>query len=164
VQTAQEVMMYTIDTSVHVNALHPAEPGSTDSQAFLEYVFTHGLPVASPTLLLVEVAAAIARAFDDRGYGIALSQALRSLPSQTFISLDESLAEEASQLAAEYRLRGADAVFAAVARREKATLVTLDRQQLERLSAPIAVLRPVEALGRLRVPKPRAARKRSSSS
>ena len=141
--------MYTLDTSVHINALNPAEEGSKESQTFLEQLHRRPWPVFSPTLLLVEVAAVTARALDDAGQGLALAQAVHDLPGQVWVPLDESLADEASRLAAEHRLRGADAVYAAVARRYGTTLVTRDRQQLERLRPVLPVLTPAEALTRL---------------
>ena len=141
--------MFTIDASVHVNALSPAETGSPESQLFLERVSRHPWPVFSPTLLLVEVAAAIARVFDDAGQGQAVAQAIRGLPGQMWIPLDEALAEEAARLASEHRLRGADAVYAAVARRYGTTLVTRDRQQLARLQPALPVLTPDKALAQL---------------
>ncbi|OGO27682.1 MAG: hypothetical protein A2Z16_05435 [Chloroflexi bacterium RBG_16_54_18] len=139
--------MFTIDASVHINAINPSEAGSTESQAFLSLVRERTLPVVSPTLLLVEVAAAVARAFDNPAQGIALSQALRLLPGHTWIPLDDLLAGEASRLGAEHRLRGADAVYAAVARRYQTTLVTVDRQQLSRLSPILKVQQPGEVIG-----------------
>ena len=51
-----------------------------------------------------------------------------------------------ARLAAHYRLRGADAVYAAVAQRAEATLITADRQQLERLEGAVPILSPVQAL------------------
>lgn len=141
--------MFTIDASVHVNALSPAETGSLESQLFLERVSRHPWPVFSPTLLLVEVAAAIARVFDDAGQGQAVAQAIRGLPGQMWIPLDEILAEEAVRLASEHRLRGADAVYAAVAQRYETTLVTRDRQQLERLGPALPVLTPDQAFAQL---------------
>jgi predicted nucleic acid-binding protein len=141
--------MFTVDTSVHVNALNPSEEGSGDSQAFLEQVHKRPWPVFSPTLLLVEIATAVARAKDDAGQGIAVGQAVRGLPGQVWVPLDVQLADDAAQLGAEYRLRGADAVYAAVARQCRTTLVTRDRQQLERLSPVLVVLSPSEALARL---------------
>ncbi len=136
--------MFTIDASVHINALNSAEAGSSASQAFLARIHKEGLPVYSPTLLLVEVAAAVARAFDSPAQGIALAKALRLIPGQAWIALDESLADEAGALGAELRLRGADAIYAAVARRYKTTLVTTDQQQIQRLSKILDVRQPAE--------------------
>jgi predicted nucleic acid-binding protein len=125
--------VYTIDASVHINALNPAEKGSAESQAFLQKVYQEALTVYSPTLLWVEVAAALARVFDSPAQGIALAQALRILPGHIWVPLDEDLAGQAYVIAAEHRLRGADAVYAAVARRYQTTLVTTDQQQINRL-------------------------------
>jgi predicted nucleic acid-binding protein len=139
-------MMFTIDASVHINALNPNEIGSSDSQAFLEQAYQLQKSIFSPTLLLVEIAAAVSRVFDDADRGIALAEAIRFLPRQTWLPLDEALAQEAGMLAAKYRLRGADAVYAAVAQRSNAILITLDEQQLQRLSPVMDVRKPVDAL------------------
>jgi predicted nucleic acid-binding protein len=95
---------------------------------------------------LVELAAATARALDDGALALELTQAVRGLPGQAWISLDDDLAVEAAHLGAEARLRGADAVYAAVARRFGATLITRDRQQLERLAPLLPVATPEEIL------------------
>jgi predicted nucleic acid-binding protein len=141
--------MFSIDASVHINALNPTEHGSAESQSFLERLRGQSWPVFSPTLLLVEIATSVARAKNDTPSGIAIAQAVRGIPGQVWVPLDDALAEEAARLGAEYRLRGADAVYAAVAKRYGATLVTWDRQQLERLPATLPVLTPSEALARL---------------
>jgi predicted nucleic acid-binding protein len=146
--------MFTIDASVYVNALRPPEVGSADSQSFLGYVTDHSLPVVSPTLLLVELAAVLARGHDNASDSIALAWAMQAFPNYSWRPLNLELARTASVLAAQYRLRGADAVYAAVAQQESLVLVTLDRQQLERLSPLLKVQRPVEALHSLRRSRP----------
>ena len=138
--------MYTIDASVHLSALNPAETHSAASQAFLELVQQQAVPLFCPTLLLVEVAAAVARVFGDAERAVALVTALRGLPNQTLVPLDDALANLAARLAAVARLRGADAVYAAVAQHYSTTLVTLDRQQLDRLPPDVRTARPAEAL------------------
>lgn len=138
--------MYTIDASVHVSALNPTEAGSADSQAFLAQVQRQRVPLFCPTLLLVEVAAAIACVLDDIGRAVALAMELRGWPNQILVSLDEPLADRAADLAATARLRGADAVYAAVAQQYGTVLVTLDRQQLERLPPVVKTARPADVL------------------
>jgi predicted nucleic acid-binding protein len=144
---------FTIDASVHLNALNPAEEGSAASQRFLAAV--HQPPsgaaspphtVFSPTLLMVEIAASVARVLDDAERGVQLAWAVRELPSQTWIDLDAPLTEAAAEVAAGRRLRGADAVYATVAQRSGSHLVTLDRQQIDRLPPRVLTCRPVEAL------------------
>lgn len=146
--------MITVDASVHVNALNPTEAGSAESKAFLEWLQQTGQPVTSPTLLLVEVAAAVARSQDDSRRGIEAMQRLQKLPGHTWLSLDRSLAALAARLAAQYRLRGADAVYAAVTQHTGSILISTDRQQLERLQEAIPVMSPAQALQELPNPQP----------
>lgn len=141
--------MYTVDASVHVSALNPAEVDSATSQTFLARVREHRLPLFCPTLLLVEVAAAVARVFDDAERALALAEALRGLPNQALVPLDEDLAGRAAGLIARVRLRGADAVYAAVAQQYGTTLVTLDRQQLDQLSPVVRTACPADVLGEI---------------
>ena len=141
--------MFTVDASVHVNALNPVEAGSSESQALLERIHRRPWPVYSPTLLLVEVAAAVARVVDDMGPGVAMAQSVRGLPGQMWVPLDGALAGEAGKLAVEHRLRGADAVYGAVARRYGTRLVTRDREQLDKLRPVLPAMTPVEALAEL---------------
>ena len=60
--------------------------------------------------------------------------------------LHTALAQQAADVAAQYRLRGSDAVYAAVALRFGSTLVTLDREQRERVSAVLTTRYPAEVL------------------
>jgi len=138
--------VYTVDASVHVSALNPSEEHSADSQAFLAYVHQHEVPLVNATLLPVELAAAVARALGDADRAVALAAALRDLPNQRLVPLDDTLSERAVELAAAARLRGSDAVYAAVAQQNGTTLVTLDRQQLERLGPLVPTARPSDVL------------------
>lgn len=90
--------MFIIDASVHISALNPAEIDSAESQAFLEFIHRKGLAVFSPTLLLVEVAASVARVFNDTARGTELMYAIQSLRGQTWVPLGESLAQEAGRM------------------------------------------------------------------
>lgn len=141
--------MFTVDASVHLNALNPAEAGSETSRAVLERLHGRPWPVHSPTSLLVEVVAAVARAQGDPQRGLALSRAIEALPGQIWVPLNETMAVDAARLAAERHLRGADAVYAAVARRHGSILVTRDHDQLERLPLVVAAVTPEQALRRI---------------
>ncbi len=134
--------MYTIDASVHVSALNPTEADSAGSRAFLAWVQQQHIPLFCPTLLLVEIAAAVARVLGDAERAVALAEVIRGWPDQTLVSLDGALASRAVDLAATAQLRGGDAVYAVVAQQYGTTLVTLDRQQLERLPPLVKTARP----------------------
>lgn len=144
---------YTVDASVFLNAFNPSEEGHEQSQRLLAHLQEHALPIIVPTLLVPETAAAIAAAIG-RGRGDAelaraFVAALRRLPHLVWVPLDAVLAEQAAGLAAEHRLRGSDAVYLAVAARFGSTLLTLDREQRERV-APAAVARtPAEMLAEM---------------
>jgi hypothetical protein len=55
--------MYTLDASVHVSAVNPHEPASTASQALLRLIHERQIPLYCPTLLPVEVAAAVTQQY-----------------------------------------------------------------------------------------------------
>ena len=57
---------------------------------------------------------------------------MASVDEITFYEVDEVLADVSARVAARYRLRGADAVYVAVARVSGSTLITLDYQQRHR--------------------------------
>jgi predicted nucleic acid-binding protein len=100
-------------------------------------------------LLRVEVAGTTARMTDDTPRAIAFSDAISSLPFVQLVSLDIVLSESALKLAANQRLRGADAVYAAVALEYGCKLVSLDNEHLKRLGSIVTVLTPEQALAQL---------------
>lgn len=132
----------TIDASVFVNAFSPTEAGSYNSLEFIEATRRQGIPVILPVLVLPEISAAIARKQNNTDLALGLVQELRLFSNITFVAVDEILADLAVDIAANRRLRGSDAVYAAVALRFGTELVTLDREQLERLPEVIPVRAP----------------------
>jgi len=144
--------MYTVDASVWVNAFDQREPGHRVSRQFLEVVRDQTLPIIVPNLALVEVAGAISRTRQAPSQAQAFALTLSRLPHVTVRVLDEVCALHALTLAAQHGLRGADAVYAAVAREVGSTLVTLDNERLTRLVNLITVCTPAVALAALTPP------------
>jgi predicted nucleic acid-binding protein len=138
---------YTIDASVFVNAFNPHEDGHADSLAVLTAVQERGDPVVVPTLLLPEIAAAVARASNDRDGALAYADASAGLSHLTLVTLTPTMARQAAELAAAHRLRGADSIYLAVARRYGTTLVSRDDEQRSRGAAVVPCQTPEEALG-----------------
>jgi len=132
----------TIDASVFVNAFSPTEEGSEHSWQFLSGLKESATPIIVPTLLLTEVVASIARKQNNTELALNWMLEVQRIPSITFVNLDESLAETAAGIAARHRLRGSDAVYAAVVMRFATSLVTLDKEQLERVKKVVPVRRP----------------------
>lgn len=145
-QAAADQRRYTIDASVFVNAFNPHEEGHAESLATLTAIQDRGDPVIVPTLLLPEVAAAVARASDDSDGALAYAKATAGLPNLTLVTLTPPMARQAAELAAAHRLRGADSIYVAVALRYGTTLVSRDEQQRARGSGVVACLTPEEAL------------------
>jgi len=140
---------FTVDASVFLNAFNPYEAGHAESRRLLAHLQSQTLPIITPTLLLAEAAAAIARGRDDDDLARAFAAALRRLPHLVWVSVDATLAQQAADLAAQHRLRGSDAVYVAVAVRFGSTLITLDREQRERAAGAIVARYPAEALAEM---------------
>jgi len=137
---------YTVDASVFLNGFNPYEAGHEESHRLLAQMQDDAVPIIVPTLLLPEVAAAVSRGRDDADLARRFSANLRHLPHLFLVPLDQTLADQAADIAAQHRLRSSDAVYAAVALRFGSTLVTLDREQRERVAAVIPTCLPAEAL------------------
>ena len=138
--------LYTIDASVFLNAFNPYEAGQEDSYRLLARLQEQAMPIIVPTLLLPEVAAAVSRGREDEHLAREFATSLSRLPHLVWVPLDTTLAQQAVDVAAQHRLRGSDAIYTAVALRFGSTLVTLDREQRERVSDALTARYPAEAL------------------
>lgn len=141
--------MYTVDASVWVNAFDQQEPGHLVSRQFLEVLRRQAFPIIVPNLVLAEVAGAIGRTRRTPDQAQMFALALSRLPHVTVRVLDEACALHALTLAAQQGLRGADAIYAAVAQDTGSTLVTLDNEHLTRLVNLLPVCTPAVALAEL---------------
>ena len=136
----------TIDASVFVNAFSPSETGSDISVELIDRLRQDGVPIVVPSLLLPEIAASIARKQGQAELALLLTDQVHKLPNLTLVPIDETLADSSSEIAAHHRLRGSDAVYAAVALRFGSTLVTLDNEQNERVQGILSARSPEQAL------------------
>lgn len=139
-------LRYTIDASVFVNAFNLHEEGHAESLRILSLLHERGDPVIVPTLLVAEIASAIARATDDSAGALEYALATAALPHLTLIPLTSAVARQAADLAATHRLRGADAVYLAVARRYGTTVVSRDDELRTRGAAVVTCRTPEQAL------------------
>jgi predicted nucleic acid-binding protein len=140
---------FVIDASVFLNAFNPSESGSDISKQVLTRLQAQAIPVIAPYLLLPETAAAISRGQKDPDLAIRFASTLQRLPHLVLIPLDQILAQQALNIAAAHRLRGSDAVYAAVALRFACPLVTLDREQHDRVAALLQTHFPTDLLSSL---------------
>lgn len=141
-----EGFRYTVDASVFVNAFNTHERGHAESLRILTAIQEGGDPIIVPTILVTEIASAIARVTDDSAGALRYANAAAALPHVTLVALTNATARRAAELAATYRLRGADAVYLAVARRYATTLVSRDDEQVTRGSRVAVCQTPEQAL------------------
>jgi predicted nucleic acid-binding protein len=132
----------TVDASVFVSAFTPTEPAHQASKSFMLTVREQSIPIIVPILVLPEISAALSRGQVNAELGLAFVKELRNFPNTTFIDVDDSVATLAVDIAATNRLRGSDAVYAAVALRFGTELITLDKEQLDRLPKVLSVRTP----------------------
>ncbi|OGL05900.1 MAG: hypothetical protein A3H48_00710 [Candidatus Rokubacteria bacterium RIFCSPLOWO2_02_FULL_71_18] len=98
--------------------------------------------VIAPTLLLPEVAGAVARRTAEPRLARRAVDAVLRLPALRLVPVDDVLARMAAKLAARLRVRGADAVYIAVAATLQLPLVTWDVEQRDRAARLVEVFVP----------------------
>ena len=131
-----------VDASVIVSYLHSGDLNHSASRSWLHRQVNSGQLLAAPILLIIEVGAAVARRTRSAALGHRAINNLQRLPLLRLVPLDHRLGLSANQLAADLYLRGADAVYVALALQLSLPLVSWDKEQLERASRAIEVRKP----------------------
>ncbi len=137
--------MYVVDASIWVSRFVPADAHHVASRAWLTGAVEAGSLLVAPALLLPELAAAIARRTGRADLASRAVELLARVSVARLVAVDREVAQEAARLAAGLRLRGADAVYVAVAAGLGMPLITWDREQLERASSRVRALTPADA-------------------
>ena len=135
-------MMVVVDASVWVSRLVPDDVNHIVSKQWLEQYSVGDGRLLAPGLLLVEVAAAVSRRTGKINLARAAARRIQRLPELKLVAMDNHLISQATEIAADFGLRGADAIYVAVARHLKVPLVTWDRDQKDRSEKVIAVYTP----------------------
>lgn len=138
--------MWTIDTSVFIRAFTPIDKHHNVCQHMLSLIGQKKVPMVEPVLVLVEIAGTISREFRDSIKGRVFAEDLKANDAIRFIALDDDLAQLALEIAADRRLRGADAVYVATALRHGTNLISLDAEHLNRAKGIIPVYSPTETI------------------
>ena len=134
--------MPVVDASVWVSLCHASDRHHERSRRWLERRLGEGDRLAAPSLLRVEVAAAVRRLTGDSALA---EEAVAIVDGQGWVELvdlDSERSLRAARIAAATGVRGAEAVYLELAAQRGDTLVTWDRQQLERGSAVVPVETP----------------------
>jgi len=139
-------MMYVVDASVHVADARPQEPHHAEAHVLMTNMAAEGCCVYLPEIVLAEVAAAISRGTGRSDIAQRLAAVLRRVPHFQYVPVDTALGDRAAQISARHRIRGCDAVYVALALERSAILITLDRQQWERVPPDLIARTPAEEL------------------
>ena len=142
-------MNLTVDASVFVAASRADEVHYQASRQFLQQIRAQQCDLFCPTLVLPECAAAIARPTADARLAEELVLLIEGLPRLHLVPLDHTLAQRASRVAREHRLRGADSVYVSVADTFDSRLIAWDAEMLERGGAVVTTMTPLEWLEEL---------------
>lgn len=102
----------------------------------------------APTLVLAEVAAALARNTRQPKRGLAALEMIKQTPRLRLHSLSLPFAEKAARLASTLFLRSSDSIYVAVAITTGTLLITLDNEMGQRAGKEARTLTPSEWLSR----------------
>ncbi|MGH2562432.1 MAG: type II toxin-antitoxin system VapC family toxin [Thermomicrobiales bacterium] len=134
--------MIIVDASVWVSSIVVDDVNHAVSYAWAREWNLRGGEFAAPVLLLSEVAGSVARRHRLPGVGQrALITMLRD-PTLNLVEIDRELAASAAQLSARLLLRGADAIYVALALQLNVALITWDNEQIRRASNLVDVRMP----------------------
>ncbi|MBI4310685.1 MAG: type II toxin-antitoxin system VapC family toxin [Chloroflexi bacterium] len=136
--------MFVVDASVWVSRFLRTDRFHAASTTWLADRILRGDSLFSPSLL-PELAGALSRRSGRPRQGHEAVAAVERTPGVDLRSLDEHLIRLATQVASDLRLRGADAIYYALARELQAPLVTWDGEFTERRDIDVSVLTPFDA-------------------
>jgi len=137
--------MFVVDASVWVARFMRPDVNHVASHQWLLRVLEDGVLIMAPGLLLPEITGPVSRLSSEIDARRALSFVQR-LFNLRLIPLRYELAHLSARLAAQFRLRGADSVYVALARQYHLPLVTWDGEQRERATALVTVRTPTDLL------------------
>lgn len=135
-----------VDASVWVASILDKDAHHRASLAFLHRFVKDQRIATVPLLVWAEISGAVARRTGDTARGMKVAELIASKIWVRGVPLDVALANESMRLAARLRLRGADAVYVAVATMCRETLITLDAEMLERTRGVVEAFTPAQWL------------------
>ena len=131
-----------VDASVWVAIFRDHDVHHVESISFLEAAVSRKQDFHVPNLALSEIAGVFARQTGKAALATRTVQAVLALPRVHRHELNDSLADRAAALAARCKLRGADAIYVALAEALDHPLITLDEEVLDRSSRVIGTETP----------------------
>jgi predicted nucleic acid-binding protein len=134
--------MTVTDASLWVSRFLTDDTFHKASHSWLRKTLAAGLTIVAPTHLLAEVAGAVARRTGSSQLGYKIAQQIRRVPTMQLVAIGVDLGEFAAEIASVYRLRGADALYVAVAYQLRMPLVSWDQEQVRRVAGFVDAYTP----------------------
>ena len=128
--------------SVWVSAIMNVDSNHVASQVWVDTFTDAGGKIVAPTLLKVEVAAAVTRRTGQPSIAKLSASNLDNLNFITLTPMDDEAIEASMNLAADLSLRAGDALYIAIARKLGLPIVTWDNQQLQRAASVVTAYTP----------------------
>lgn len=135
-----------VDASIWVASVLEKDAHHQVSLAFLHRFVKDQRIATVPLLVWPEIAGAVARRTEDTARGMKVAELIAAKIWVRAVTLDAALAKESMHLAARLRLRGADAVYVALAAACHEPLLTLDAEMLERARGVVQAFTPEQWL------------------
>ena len=98
--------------------------------------------IRAPAIVLPEVSGAVSRRTGSPRQGDKTVRDLMAIPRLRIVDVDADLAHQAAQIATDLSLRGADAVYVALAARLACPLVTWDAEMIRKTLGAIDAWQP----------------------
>ena len=131
-----------LDASAWVSRILLQDSNHPAAMSWINRHLLDGGLFVAPILLVTETAATVSRITGLPTRGRLAASQLYTMPEMSLVQIDQALVDEATELAADLKLRGADAYYVAVARSLGLPLITFDREQLSRAASIVATIRP----------------------
>jgi predicted nucleic acid-binding protein len=124
----------TIDANIFVSSLDKPDPEYAAANELLDAIMDKQIDMRSPWILPIEVVCSCSR--KSIKYADRWSATFTKF-NNTLYSVNYDLAEQAKKIGNVYRLKGMDAIYAAVSLTTDSILVTNDNDMLKKLSPKV---------------------------
>lgn len=135
-------MKLTLDANLFIARFRQEDAVHQQALDFFEECERKLIQFFAPIILLGEVAGALSRIRHDPKFGELAITRILALPRLRLRQIDSDFAEDAARIAARHELRSVDALYLALAKETKSTLVSWDRELLNQTSALVRVITP----------------------
>jgi predicted nucleic acid-binding protein len=140
--------MTVVDASAWISHLVWEDEHHQETQTWLRSRPVRPGQFSAPSILLVEVAGAVARRSGRPETAVRLVARLQGMSPLRLFPFDDARRDDYVRLAADLRMRAPDVLYVALALDLGVPLVSWDRQQRERAASVVTVLTPAEAFER----------------